>query len=81
MSGLINVPSGDLQGSKTSEFLTELLRAVEDLAVAIEPAAGRERRPLERAADHINKCRYLLGERDEWHQQESPRWPEGVGQE
>lgn len=81
MSGLINVPSGDLQGSKTAEFLTELLRAVEDLAVSVRNCHGRERRPLEQAADHINKCRYLLGENDSWTQQESPRWPEGEGQE
>lgn len=81
MNGLINVPSGDLQGGKTAEFLVELLRAVEDLAVSIRSCHGRERRPLEQAADHINKCRFLLGERDEWHAQESPRWPEGVAEE
>jgi hypothetical protein len=81
MSGLTNVPSGDLIGGKTSEFLTELLRAVEDLAVSVRNCHGRERRPLEQAADHINRCRFLLGERDEWHSQESPRWPEGTGDE
>lgn len=81
MNGLINIPSGDLQGGKTSEFLVELLRAVEDLALATEPLANRERRAFERVADHINKCRYLLGEREEWHTQESPRWPEGVAEE
>lgn len=82
MNGLINEPSGNLQAEKTTEFLTELLRAVEDLALSIRNAHGRERFPLEEAADHINRCRYLLEiitEMPPSHTRD--RWPEGVGEE
>lgn len=82
MSGLINVPSGELIGGKTEEFLGELLDAVEDLAQSVRNAHGRERFPLEEAADHINRCRFLLGRLDAMppsHKRD--RWPEGVEQE
>lgn len=82
MNGLINLPSGDLQGAKTSEFLTELLRAVEQLALSVRNAHGRERFPLETATDHINRCRYLLGEIAEMPPTHArDRWPEGTEQD
>lgn len=82
MNNLVNQPSGELIAGKTVEVLTELLAAVEDLALSIRNTHGRERFPLEAAADHINRCRYLLGiipEMPPSHTRE--RWPEGVEQD